>query len=66
MQSNGNRYMNFEGIEQALVDLRGFHSLRIAYIHEGGRPEINCNLLKRLVGERGFEPPTPWLLPTAK
>src|ERR1035437_3493117 len=24
------------------------------------RIQISCNLLKRLVGERGFEPPTAW------
>src|ERR1035437_5056930 len=24
------------------------------------RIQISCNLLKTLVGERGFEPPTPW------
>src|SRR5262249_14868464 len=28
--------------------------------NEGGGPEINCKSLKILVGERGFEPPTPW------
>jgi hypothetical protein len=25
-----------------------------------GKPEVAFNCLKRLVGERGFEPPTPW------
>ena len=30
--------------------------------HSGvdGNPEVHFKLLKRLVGERGFEPPTPW------
>jgi hypothetical protein len=25
-----------------------------------GKPEVQVKCLKRLVGERGFEPPTPW------
>src|ERR1700683_5192397 len=25
-----------------------------------GKPEVHFKCLKRLVGERGFEPPTPW------
>jgi len=25
-----------------------------------GKPEVTFKCLKRLVGERGFEPPTPW------
>jgi hypothetical protein len=25
-----------------------------------GKPEVQFMCLKRLVGERGFEPPTPW------
>ena len=25
-----------------------------------GKPEVQFKCLKRLVGERGFEPPTPW------
>jgi hypothetical protein len=25
-----------------------------------GKPEMQFTCLKRLVGERGFEPPTPW------
>jgi hypothetical protein len=25
-----------------------------------GKPEVQLKCLKRLVGERGFEPPTPW------
>jgi hypothetical protein len=25
-----------------------------------GKPEMQFKCLKRLVGERGFEPPTPW------
>jgi hypothetical protein len=30
--------------------------------HSGvdGSPEVRFKCLKRLVGERGFEPPTPW------
>src|SRR5215470_8187462 len=38
----------------------GEHRHKIDYSRVGGRPEINCKLLKRMVGERGFEPPTPW------
>jgi hypothetical protein len=45
--------------EYRLVDLWGFRSLKNAYTAEGGIPEIKRKLLKRLVGERGFEPPTP-------
>ena len=26
-----------------------------------GKPEVEFKCLKRLVGERGFEPPTPWV-----
>jgi len=33
---------------------------KIVYIAVDGEPEIACKLLKKLVGERGFEPPTPW------
>ncbi len=25
-----------------------------------GKPEVTFKYLKRMVGERGFEPPTPW------
>jgi len=30
------------------------------YIDVDGKPEVTFKCLKRLVGERGFEPPTPW------
>jgi len=36
-------------------------SLKIAYTAEGGKPEIGCKSLKRMVGERAFEPPTPFV-----
>jgi hypothetical protein len=29
-------------------------------INVDGKPEVQFKCLKRLVGERGFEPPTPW------
>jgi hypothetical protein len=29
-------------------------------IDVAGKPEVQFKCLKRLVGERGFEPPTPW------
>src|SRR5580692_11527865 len=32
----------------------------IVYIGILGDPGIGCKLLKIMVGERGFEPPTPW------
>jgi len=45
--------------EKIAIDLCGFRSLKNAYTAVDGEPEIACKLLKRLVGERGFEPPTP-------
>jgi len=33
---------------------------KIAHSDVTAKPEIAFKLLKRLVGERGFEPPTPW------
>ena len=33
---------------------------KIDYSDVAVKPEAAFNLLKRLVGERGFEPPTPW------
>jgi len=33
---------------------------KIDYSDVAVKPEVAFNLLKRLVGERGFEPPTPW------
>jgi hypothetical protein len=35
-------------------------SLKIANTAEGGGQEMDYISLKGLVGERGFEPPTPW------
>ncbi len=29
-------------------------------LHVDGKSEVQFKCLKRLVGERGFEPPTPW------
>jgi hypothetical protein len=40
-----------------------FCSLKIAHTAEGDGPEIDCKLLKELVGNRGFEPPPPGLEP---
>src|SRR5271163_4310895 len=33
---------------------------KIDTIDVDGKPEVQFKSLKRLVGERGFEPPTPW------
>jgi hypothetical protein len=33
---------------------------KIDTIDVDGKPEVRFKCLKRLVGERGFEPPTPW------
>jgi hypothetical protein len=33
---------------------------KIAHSDVMAKPEVSGNLLKELVGERGFEPPTPW------
>jgi hypothetical protein len=33
---------------------------KIDYSDVDGRPEVLFICLRRLVGERGFEPPTPW------
>ncbi len=33
---------------------------KIVFIDVDGKPEVLLMCLKRLVGERGFEPPTPW------
>src|SRR5579863_4247973 len=33
---------------------------KIDTIDVDGKPELQFKCLKRLVGERGFEPPTPW------
>ena len=35
-------------------------ALNFAYTDVSGKPEVHFKSLKRLVGERGFEPPTPW------
>ena len=33
---------------------------KIDYNDVAVKPEVAFKLLKRMVGERGFEPPTPW------
>ena len=33
---------------------------KIVYSAVAAKPEVAFKSLKRLVGERGFEPPTPW------
>jgi hypothetical protein len=46
--------------EGEAVELRGFLSLNFAYSAVDEKPEMLFMCLKILVGERGFEPPTPW------
>src|SRR5215831_13498421 len=50
----------FSEVVTGRLNARRPHRHKIDYSGVGGRPEISCNLLKRMVGERGFEPPTPW------
>ena len=38
----------------------GFDGYKIDYSGILGYPNNGCKLLKIMVGERGFEPPTPW------
>ena len=38
----------------------GLHRYEIVYSGVDEKPEGTDKLLKRMVGERGFEPPTPW------
>ena len=47
-------------MEGEVVELRGFLSLNFAYSAVDENPETLSMCLKRLVGERGFDPPTPW------
>jgi hypothetical protein len=35
-------------------------ALKIVYVAVDGKPEVLSMYLRKLVGERGFEPPTPW------
>jgi hypothetical protein len=43
-----------------LVSAVGFYRYEIVYSSVDGKPEWPDICLKQLVGERGFEPPTPW------
>ena len=45
---------------ELVVLLEDFTGYKIDYIAILGDPENSCKLLKIMVGERGFEPPTPW------
>ena len=44
----------------ALIELAGFGCYKFDYSRFFGEPKDGCKLLILLVGERGFEPPTPW------
>ena len=43
-----------------MLNLEDLTDYKIVYIGIFGDPRNGCKLLKILVGERGFEPPTPW------
>jgi hypothetical protein len=43
-----------------LLNLEDLTDYKIVYIGILGDPGNGCKLLKIMVGERGFEPPTPW------
>jgi hypothetical protein len=42
------------------LNLEGLTFYKIDYSSVDGKPEERFNSLKKLVRERGFEPPTPW------
>ncbi len=44
----------------AVLNSEDLTAYRIDYTVVDEKPEIQFMYLKRLVGERGFEPPTPW------
>ncbi len=43
-----------------MLDFEDLTVYKIDYSAVDGKPEVLFMSLKRLVGERGFEPPTPW------
>jgi hypothetical protein len=43
-----------------LLGKSGLRVYNFDTIDVDGKPEVQFMCLKRLVGERGFEPPTPW------
>jgi hypothetical protein len=43
-----------------LLDFEDLTVYKIAYSTVDGKPEVLFMSLKIMVGERGFEPPTPW------
>ncbi len=48
------------GRKMLFVEPSGFLSPKIDYTTGTEKPDRAFKPLKRLVGERGFEPPTPW------
>ena len=44
----------------ALLNSEDLTVYKIAYTAVDEKPEVQFKCLKRLVGERGFDPPTPW------
>ena len=45
---------------RAVLNSEDLTVYKIDYIAVDEKPEVLFMCLKRLVGERGFEPPTPW------
>jgi hypothetical protein len=43
-----------------MLNFEDFTVYKIDYSHVDGKPEVLFMSLKKLVGERGFEPPTSW------
>jgi hypothetical protein len=52
--------MEFENDAPRLLNLADLTVYRIDYSYVDGKSEVLFKYLKKLVGERGFEPPTPW------
>jgi hypothetical protein len=48
------------GVERAEVRDGGMLVYKIIYSAVDRKPGVRGNSLKRMVGARGFEPPTPW------
>ena len=48
------------GVERAEVRDGGMFVYKIIYSAVDRKPGVRGNSLKRMVGARGFEPPTPW------
>jgi hypothetical protein len=58
-EASEERRPEFIQIKQ-VFELLGFDAYKIDYSGVDARPEMRFMHLKIMVGERGFEPPTPW------